>query len=165
MRRAGETDAELIAELHVANWRTTYRRELPASFLETQDVGAWAAAWRERIRKGVDVLLAEDGTELAGFVACGPAQGRAGDSGAWQIYNLHVRPRWQRRGIGGELFRAALEIARAQGAHELVLWVVDSNSNARTFYEGKGMECDGERQEHPVGGDCCLQEIRYRMRL
>jgi ribosomal protein S18 acetylase RimI-like enzyme len=165
LRRATEDDAERIARLHVASWRTTYGRELPADFLDRQDVGARSSLWQGYLRQGVAVVLAEDGAELIGFVACGPVREGESGCGVWQIYTLHVSPPRQRQGIGGTLFTSAVGLAREQGAAELVLWVVDSNSGARSFYESRGMECDGERRERPVGEDHQLHTVRYRMRL
>jgi len=165
LRRASEDDAERIAELHTASWRVTYTRELPPSFLETQDVGARAASWRSQMEEGVRVFVAEDGEEMTGFVACGPARDKALGQGIWEIYNLHVAPKRKREGIGSALFRSAVELGREEGATDLVLWVVVSNSTARLFYELKGMECEGTRQESVMRGGHKLYEIRYRMRL
>ena len=82
----------------------------------------------------------------------------------WEIYNLHVAPDRHGQGIGSALFRSAAELGQEQGAMELVLWVVVSNSGARLFYEFKGMECDGAEQGSVVGW-VRLREIHYRMRL
>ena len=165
LREATEDDAERIAELHIASWRRTYRRELPADFLDTLDVGARTASWQEQLRQGITVLLAEDGPELTGFVACGPVREAESSCGVWRIYTLHVSLRRQRQGIGSMLFRRAVELGREQRAAELILWVVDSNSGARAFYELKGMEWDGGQQERTVGEDHRLHTVRYRMSL
>ena len=165
LRRASVGDAERIARLHIASWRRTYIREMPAAFLEGLDVVARTARWRRQLEDGVNVVAAEDGADLTGYVSCGPARDTPSGSGTWQIYNLHVAPSRHRQGIGSALFNAAVELAREAGARELVLWVVDSNSNARSFYEHKGMQVDGRRQERFEGGDFSLDEVLYRIEL
>ncbi len=166
LRQATERDAERIARLHIESWRATYADELSAELLGRQDLASREAAWRRQLQEGITVLLVEDGGDLAGFVACGPARNVASDeSRAWEIYNLHVAPSRHGRGFGSALFDAAAHRGREAGETELVLWVVRTNAAARAFYERKGMGCDGGWQEHPVGPGEVLHEVRYRIRL
>jgi GNAT superfamily N-acetyltransferase len=165
LRRAAEDDAERIAQLQIASWQKTYARELPPAFLDTLDIQARTASWRREIQQGVTVLLAEDGTELTGFVACGRARDKDLGHGVWQVYTLHVRRSRLREGIGSMLFKGASGLGRDQGATELALWVAVSNSVARAFYELKGMECDGSEQERLMGAQYRLPIVRYRMKL
>jgi hypothetical protein len=76
IRWARKDDAGAIARLHVASWQATYGDELPGAFLESQDVTARAAHWEAEIARGVDVVVAEDGHDIVGFVA-GDANARA----------------------------------------------------------------------------------------
>jgi ribosomal protein S18 acetylase RimI-like enzyme len=164
VRAATEHDAPRIAELQLASWRVTYELELSQAFRDGQDVRNWIADWRSEILSGVDVLLAEDGETLLGFVACGkPRRGSAGIVG-WEIYNLHTHPDRHGEGIGSKLFGAAIDLGREHGATQLVLWVVKTNTAARGFYERKGMRPDGGAQTHRLGGET-LHELRYRMEL
>lgn len=165
LRRASVDDAERIAQLHIASWRRTYVREMPAAFLDGLDVVARTARWQQQLQQGVKVVVAENGTELTGYVACGPVRDTRSESRAWEIYNLHVTSSRHRQGIGSALFTAAVGLGREEGARELILWVVDSNSNARSFYELNGMQVNGRRQERFAGGAFCLHEVCYRMRL
>lgn len=163
-RRAAGADAAAIARLHIGSWRAAYRGLLPAAFLRSLDLGARTAAWKDRLlAPGVIVLLDEDDGYLRGFCASAPAA-LAGPP-AWEIASLHVEPSLRGRGIGGALFEAATGLARAHGAHDLVLWVVDGNTPARRFYAQRGMEPDGARQSREVGPGAVLQEVRYRLAL
>lgn len=165
LRGAREEDAERIARLHIQSWRATYARELSPAFLQGLDVAERAAEWRRRLAGGVAVFLAEEADGLAGFVACGPAGGIGGSTGEWEIYNLHVAPPRRGVGFGSRLFEAAAELGRGQGARDLVLWVVETNDAARTFYARKGMLPEGVPQSHPVGPGETLVEVLYRKRL
>jgi ribosomal protein S18 acetylase RimI-like enzyme len=164
VRAATVHDAPRIAELQLASWRVTYELELSQPFRDGQDIRSWIADWRSEISSGVDVLLAEDGDTLLGFVACGkPRRGSAGIVG-WEIYNLHTHPDRHGEGIGSKLFVAAVDLGRERGATQLVLWVVKTNVAARAFYERKGMRPDGGVQTHRVGTEV-LHELRYRTAL
>lgn len=157
-------DARQIAELQLASWRATYARELSRAFHDGQDVAAWEAQWRGRLAGGMRVLLAKEGEQLHGFVACGPSRQRSADGIEWEIYNIHVDPVRHGKGLGSALFLAAADLGRQHGARELVLWVVRTNHHARAFYARQGMHDDGGEQEHALG-DETLHEVRYRMRL
>ena len=164
VRPATVADATRIADLQLASWRATYATELSAEFREAQDSREWAADWRSEIANGVNVLVVEEGDVLLGFVACGnPRRGSAGIVG-WEIYNIHAHPEHHGEGIGGTLFRAAVDLGRVHGARQLVLWVVRTNHSARAFYERRGMRVDGAEQLHRVGNET-LSEIRYRLML
>jgi GNAT superfamily N-acetyltransferase len=164
LRTAREEDAERIGRLHLASWRVTYVSELSQAFRDNQEPAVWTARWRDEIATGVLVVLAEHGDALEGFVACGPTRGETSQLGGWEIYNLHTAPGQYGAGIGTSLFDAAAQRGRQQGARQLVLWVVETNSKARAFYEAKGMRPDGGEQEHRLGNET-LHEVRYRIEL
>ena len=165
LRQATENDAGRVAQLHIASWRVTYVRELPASFLAALNLVERTASWRTQLQHGATVLVAEDAGELTGFVACGPARDQGSERGTWEIYNLHVDPARHGQGIGTVLFNRAVLLGRERDATQLVLWVVVTNSAARRFYELKRMVPDGAQQEHAVGNGHFLREVRYRMKL
>jgi pimeloyl-ACP methyl ester carboxylesterase/ribosomal protein S18 acetylase RimI-like enzyme len=165
IRAATPADAAAIAAVHLASWRATYVAELSAAFRARQDSGAWTAMWRQRlVDRDPSTLVAERDGRVVGILAAGPSRDRDTAADTWEIVNLHVAPAEHGRGIGRRLFDAAVAAARAAGAVELTLWVVDTNARARRFYEGRGMHADGARQQHPVE-DERLREVRYRRRL
>ena len=69
---------------------------------------------------------------------------------AWHegwLTQLYVHSQYHRRGLG----QALLDVAKAQNPSGLRLWVFQSNSPARTFYEAHGFACiqltDGQTNE------------------
>ena len=164
LRPGRDTDAPRIAELQLASWRVTYTAELSAAFLARQTTEAWTEHWRGRIANGENLILAEDATALVGFVACGPARVRSVSTLEWQIYNIHVAPGRHGEGIGGMLFQATAALGRSRGARQLMVWVVETNHNARAFYEALRMRCDGAAQENHKYEEV-LHEVRYRVDL
>jgi putative acetyltransferase len=92
--------------------------------------------FRERVFNTCQVWGYFDNNELAGIIAF-----REG----W-IDQLHVRPSWQRRGIGTALLRVA-----QNGSISLSLWTFQRNKAARRFYEKHGFvpieKTDGSANE------------------
>ena len=167
LRRATGADATAIAHLHIASWQAAYRGMLSDAFLDSQNPVARAQTWEQRLAAPeITVLLDEGPAGLLGFCACGPTHdGDADPSSVWEIYNLHVTPARRGGGIGSRLFAAAVTLGRERRAHDLTLWVVDRNVEARRFYEHKGMTPDGAHQVHSVGPGAALAEVRYRLQL
>lgn len=164
LRHAHLADANAIAVLHIASWRTAYSAELPAAYLASLDESARTEQWRSRLlTPGTQVLLAERDGVLCGFCAYGPVHRRGPDvEGFWEIYSLHVLPERRGSGIGSMLFGEALSTARRAGAPVLTLWVVETNAPARRFYEAKGMQPDGAEKQRELAPGIALHEVRYR---
>jgi ribosomal-protein-alanine N-acetyltransferase len=64
------------------------------------------------------------------------------------LLNLSVAPDWQRRGIGGELTRFFVKLARDYGADKIFLEVRPSNIAARALYARSGFEEIGMRRDY-----------------
>jgi ribosomal protein S18 acetylase RimI-like enzyme len=122
-------------------------------------VGALSDEWaRERLprhaeRSGFVFLVAREGDQLAGF-----AYGYNGEHGQWwtdsvaaalgaderavwldvphfEIVELHVRPAWQRRGIGSQLLA---QLLTRQPHDRAVLSTQTGSRKARHFYAKNG---------------------------
>jgi GNAT superfamily N-acetyltransferase len=133
-------DAERIASLHAASWRSAYRGMYPDDFLDGPVNDDRARAWRARMRSpGADrrlVLKAVAGEAMVGL-ACvlldaEPAWGALLD-------NLHVVPHLKGKGIGRRLFDDARRwVGTAAPGESMHLTVIERNHNARAFYDRLG---------------------------
>jgi [ribosomal protein S18]-alanine N-acetyltransferase len=79
------------------------------------------------------------------------------------LLNLAIAPAWQRRGVGRELLRHTIAIARERHASELFLEVRASNQAAINLYETIGFNQIGRRRHyyplpagHPHGREDAL---------
>jgi ribosomal protein S18 acetylase RimI-like enzyme len=80
-----------------------------------------------------------------------------------QLRRLHVLPDHWGRGVGSALYAAAMVQARTEGYREAVLWVLEDNSRARSFYEPRGWDLVPDRRlEWPGLGTI---EVRYKLPL
>jgi GNAT superfamily N-acetyltransferase len=100
---------------------------------------------------------------LLGFVTFGGSRDEDA-RGLGEVYALYVDPDRYRGGVGRVLMGAARERLAAEGFDEAILWVLQGNERARTFYEGEGWRPDGaSRVENPY--DIVSTVDRFRRRL
>ena len=167
IRLAEADDAEAIARIQIAAWRSAYAGFLPASFLERLDVQQRADQWRTRIGPamlpGSPTFVALDDDEaVRGFAHTGPIRDDDLDpAGRAEIYTIYVDPASWRRGIGSVLLRAVGDFWRPSDVHELVLWAFRDNADGRAFYERLGWRADGAEKVDDFGTTQPV-EVRYR---
>jgi ribosomal protein S18 acetylase RimI-like enzyme len=136
IRPAGVDDADAIAALHAASWRSAYRGIFKVDTLGPSLDGERRGHWRAKLTAMAPddtVLIADD----QGFIAVW-ATGDAG-FGAY-IDNLHVRPERRSAGLGRCLLGAAMQRVAARGERRAYLWVFDANTRAIDFYRRLGGE-------------------------
>lgn len=124
------------------------------------DIAALTARWRQRLRAesrvgyhASDIWVAEDGGRVAGFAQIGPCSGDRSLVGfAGEVYMLYVHPAQVGRGLGRALLSHSLDILASRGYYWAVIWVLQKNDAARSFYQRAGMRPDGAtRRDHFAG--------------
>ncbi|HEX9522255.1 MAG TPA: GNAT family N-acetyltransferase [Reyranella sp.] len=140
IRAATIADADAIAALHAASWRSAYRGILKETTLGPGLDAERRAHWRTRFAAmdPQDTVLIADGL---GFIAAW-AKGDPG-FGAY-IDNLHVHPDRRGAGLGRRLLGAAMRLVARRGEGGVYLWVFDANTRTIDFYRRLG----GEIVEH-----------------
>ena len=113
---------------------------------------------------GRSTFVATVNDDVAAFCCFGPSRDEDASESVGEIYCMYVHPAAWRQGIGRQLCEAALEDARERGFLEISLWVLDSNANARRFYESQGFQQDGATRSDDRLCDATLPEVRYRAR-
>ena len=141
IRTATADDASGMARVHVDTWRTAYRGILPASVLSALSYEARTERWRENLKQAGPqqfTLVAEDDNgEVVGFAGGGPERdGTVGYDG--EIYAVYVLAQHQWRGIGRQLMSVSARHLMDQGFGATMLWALEANARARTFYEALG---------------------------
>jgi ribosomal protein S18 acetylase RimI-like enzyme len=159
---AGPTDAEALAQVHVAAWRETYRGLLPDAYLARMSVQGHARRFSHQLMKPGpdDVLLAMgDRWGLVGYAQGGPS--RRGVPGEAEVATLYLLRGVQAQGLGRRLLADTARALAARGARSLVISVLRDNFGARGFYEHLGGVAEPARQERGPGG-ALLYEVAYR---
>lgn len=138
---AGAGDAAEIAQIHIAAWRETYARMMPAATLAALDPAEWAARWETRLADSdpaAATFLALDEGGAAGFGHCRrqSSEKLAGFPG--EIASIYLLRRIQRRGVGRRLLRRMAAHLRDHGCDGASVWVFRDAPHARRFYEAHG---------------------------
>ena len=160
-------DAHDIAEVHIASWKAAYRGLMPDSVLDGLSVLKREAMWQRIIaEQKFQLLVAEHKGKIVGLVNFGSARDSDTVPGlTGEILAIYVDPHHWHAGTGQGLLQTALSKLKSAGFNEVILWVLDSNSRARFFYEQAGFIADGATKNGIVGGSVTIQEVRYRRPL
>jgi ribosomal protein S18 acetylase RimI-like enzyme len=149
VRTPAPTEAESIAEMHVAIWQEAYSHLLPAGFFDKAHARMRREMW-ERIlstpRPDWTVRVAEVDRRIVGLALSGPSVGAEGEEPprARQLFNLYTREAVYGTGVGQALLEAVL------GREPAMLWVAKENPRAIAFYRRNGFEFDGLEQIDPL---------------
>lgn len=135
--------------------------ESPAAFASSYERdGALAADEWERRASGVETatFVAEDRHGWWGLVTGLPEGATA------HVVSMWVDPARRGAGLGAALLDAVLGWARAEGADQARLWVVDGNAAALALYRSFGFEPTGARQPVPSHPELAEQEMSVRLK-
>ena len=122
VRLATEDDAHDIADLYTEA-RIRAVPQMPPALHSNAEDRAYVA--RRLADPEVEMWVAERGTQLIGFATCTPT---------W-LDSLYVRPDLTGHGLGSVL----LDVVKATHPDGFQLWVFESNSGARRFYQRHGL--------------------------
>jgi ribosomal protein S18 acetylase RimI-like enzyme len=166
VRPARAADADHLARVQVASWRSCFAGIVPSGLLAELTGEEASAMWRDRWRDAVTspptsrhrvlAAVSEAGDpaarEVVGFVSAGPAT----DADRWpgtdaEIYEFRVSPDRTGQGHGGRLLHAAADTLVSDGFRTMSTWVLEADSVMRRFLESAGWGADGARGELDVG--------------
>ena len=139
IRFAKESDAETIANIHVASWQKIYRGHIQDAILDGLSVSTRTQQWHALIKQGVKIFVIEHRQQIMGFASICPA--RDADMQPKQcgeISAIYLHPKLWRQGLGKKLCTAAIAELGVMGFTQVILWVLESNIQARRFYEKLG---------------------------
>jgi ribosomal protein S18 acetylase RimI-like enzyme len=130
IRAATVADADAVAALHAASWRSAYRGILSEQTLGPDLDEERRRHWRAKLaaaRRDDLVLMVDDIAFIAVWSAGDPGFGA-------YIDNLHVHPERRGGGIGRHLMGEAARLLAERGEHRAYLWVFDANVRTIEFY-------------------------------
>ncbi len=163
-RRATPADAETLARINVAAWRSAYQGIVPRALLDglrpADRVGRFRA--RPGDPRATWVAVTEDGTigAYATVVPVREESDRLPGVPTGELASLYAAPRFRGAGAGFSAHQAGLAHLVRQGFGHAVVWVFRANAPARRFYERCGWQCDGVVKDPQLGG-VPTPEIRY----
>lgn len=157
IRDAQPGDVEDLARVHVTSWQNAYVGLIDQAFLDALSVETRAERWRALLDQSRGrILVVELEGSVVGFCSLGPA-----DHGGWgEVYAIYLAPERWGEGLGRDLLAAAESALWSDGHHEALLWVLEGNSRARTFYERQGWRPGKPIRLENIGG-VDVTEVRY----
>ncbi|HEX8035254.1 MAG TPA: GNAT family N-acetyltransferase [Ktedonobacterales bacterium] len=161
--KARRDDAQGIAQVHVASWRSTYHGIMPAEFLAGLSVERRAQYWLETLAAGVELIyVAEDialgGPRILGFASGGAQRDTEIPSYDGELYAVYMLQEYQGQGVGQRLARTVAERLAQIGFKAMLVWVLADNPSRR-FYERLGGQFVREKQIDIAG--ISLSEVAY----
>lgn len=163
IRVAVLSDAQQLAELHIASWRLAYREALSAEYLLHQVEVERHAHWQEILSKPAanqHVLIALDGQHVLGFICF---YGKESVEWGSYIHNLHVAEIAHGKGIAAQLMlTAAQNCERVYGDGAMYLWVLQSNLRAQRFYQKcGGVQAGSDIWQAPGGTEAATDRYHW----
>lgn len=166
---ASENDAITIATIHVTSWQAIYRGLIPDAFLASLSIPERTNRWRTYIKRGLQVLLIHDQQTCVGFASINATRDvDLNPKTSGEISAIYLLPDYWRRGIGKQLCEAALQQLKTNGFKEAIVWVLESNVDARDFYVALGFKESGKTKTESIKHKHTyaeLNEIRYHKTL
>jgi GNAT superfamily N-acetyltransferase len=158
LREARRGDELAVADVHVRAWQEAYRGLIPDEYLDALDPRDRATRYTFEADDPAapTTVIAVDGAgdgeeQILGFTTICPSRD-ADAPGLGEVVALYVDPERYRGGVGRVLMAEARRRLREAGFTEALLWVLDGNDRATSFYEREGWTPDGARRvEHPYG--------------
>lgn len=136
VRRARPADSGPLAKIFAETWRLTYSGIIPHAHLECLIRRRAKAWWGKAIKSESHLLVVEiDGT-IAGYASCGAA--RLGRVYKGEIFELYIDPLYQGLGLGEHLFEACRSELDRRGLSGLIVWALEDNTSAASFYWSRG---------------------------
>jgi ribosomal protein S18 acetylase RimI-like enzyme len=137
IRRAEPRDAEAIALVHQEAWMGAYSGIIPYKALGRMVGRRGSDWWKQAIRRSATVLVVEIDGAIAGYATLGRNRARELPQQG-EIYELYLKPEYQGVGLGSRLFTAARRKLADHGLKGLVVWALEDNENAMSFYASSG---------------------------
>jgi 3-deoxy-manno-octulosonate cytidylyltransferase (CMP-KDO synthetase) len=151
-REARAEDIPQIARVHVESWQKSFKGIAPQEYLDNISLEKRVKAFEQAFSQTsfYKMFVAETlENGIVGFADFGAA-GAGEKSGEASLYAIYFLQEFQRKGIGGELFRLCQKEMRANGFRSMSLEALEA-SPYRNFYEKMGGRLIGEGM-HKLGG-------------
>lgn len=145
IRKATYDDAEVIADIHLKTWKSTYTELIDEKDITNMTYENRKVLWETVLkipRKEQCILVIEVDQIVVGFISGGPERTEKFDYDC-SIYDIYILPDFQKQGLGAMLLKAFAIEMKEFGYHSILVWVLTQNPSSR-FYEKYNAKPVGE---------------------
>ena len=145
-----------ISNIYESSWKYAYKNIIPQDYLDSIPKGRWA----DNINKdGMNnLVMIKDGLIIGTASFCKSRWERYRDYG--EIVSIYFLPEYIGKGYGRLLLDKCIEELKKFGFSKILLWVLEDNHRARSFYEKCGFVFSGIFLQDNIGGKN-LRETLY----
>jgi ribosomal protein S18 acetylase RimI-like enzyme len=169
IRPARVDDAEALGHVEARSYAATYPGIVPDPVL-AEWIEKAPAEWADalpRLRDPDDpsrAWVAEQGGVPIGYAITTPGNDRwlPPPEGAGELADLYLDPTVIGSGVGGRLYRHAVDDLQARGFNPFVVWAFRDNARAIGFYQRMGLTIDVPEHDWVLGGIPC-PIVRFRI--
>lgn len=164
VRPAESKDAEGIAMVHVKGWQSTYRGQIPDTYLDGMSIEQKTESWKKQLdsqKEDTYAIVAQVDGQIVGWSTGGVSRDEDVSKNWGELYAIYVLPNYQNLGVGSKLMSQALHMLKRFGYGKATLWVLDTNQETRSWYEHKGWRIEGQTKIEKHSGGFDLHETRY----
>ena len=147
------------AYVHFRAWKDAYRGLVDQGYLDARTLELSERFALKAFKSGFATLLAKDGDRVVGFADYGPCRDEDLLE-AGEVYAIYLLEPYYRQGIGTMLMRGAL--AHMAECSRVVVWVLEGNDRAISFYRSFGFAFDGRAKTLELGTP--VTELRMTLR-
>ena len=153
VRIASLKDADIVGQVHSSAWKSAYRGIIPDNFIDSDTSEKRKNEFLESIKDDkCTYYLLEESDQAAGIVKTRE------ENNDLEIESIYILSEFRRNGIGKQF----IDFIKANNPQcNIFLWVLESNINARRFYERNGFIPSGDTRTISRGAE--LTQIRYEL--
>jgi len=165
IREATEDDVQGWATVQVRSWQSAYRNIMPDDFLSSLSVEKNAEGFLKAFEtyKGASFyFVAIKDEQIIGNLVLSKCRDEDKPS-AGEIIAIYLLEEYWDMGYGRLMLEHSINTLKQKGFKEILIWVLEENHRARTFYEKFGFVLDGSTKEVEIGKR--LVEVRYSLNV
>ncbi|MBU5484175.1 GNAT family N-acetyltransferase [Clostridium sp. MSJ-11] len=151
-----QDDCFAISNVYEESWKGAYKGIIPQAYLDSIPKGRWVQFLNDSTW---NTLIMLDGDKIIGTSSYGASR-FADMNGYGEIISIYLLPEYFGKGYGKQLLQTTIDGLIQMGYKDIFLWVLETNSKTRHFYERFGFETSSAYLDDDIGGKR-LREIQY----
>lgn len=140
------TDNDIRAVAEIEEHPEVGKWDIPAFGGDVEKAFAGFKKWLDRI-SGNEFLVAKLDGRVVGFTTIHRIEGEIGEMSHVGEMSIDVHPDFQRRGIGTELLRSSVNLAKTRRFERLEADILANNQAAQNLVKKAGFELEGMRRK------------------